>query len=392
MELTQPIESVDILQFSEHFAYDEYRAYEVDESLLEKILSEEVTVEIRGENNSDCIVVTDSEAWELKRGEFTNTELLILPTTGRPYAASDDLKALTLPKEYESEQFDCRRVIDGAVTAHCVLLEAHPKMHLLKDLLKSAAFDGDDEEAGIDDEMLTEWTEIQDTVQGSDQQIIEEVRKMHAIKINGFYRLLDEQYWWSCLDEILDLILQNDLPIDKVDINLVISSVTDFPNEVVRHLLEYFAESQDGNIVKLDESRLCLFRGVQALAQHPNVSEEEFFQNWSDMVPYANATPEKKMLQGHALYHKARAHKAAHWERFEESELPIQPKKRFKVLFDKKEEWGDLELKPFLKGLIRPGLDMDKVLMKNTRIITSENANGDVVKTYKPRHKSYGRR
>jgi len=392
--LTQVPILKEILQFSTQFEIDDYRVLEVEESLLEKMLSKDESVEIRGESNSDCIIVTSSEAWEMKKGEFTNTELLILPTTGRPHAPNDDIHALELDERHKSLEYDHQRIIDGAITSHCIFLKSPPKMHLLQELLKPSAFDGDDEAAGIDEDILTTWDEIQDTVQGSDAQIHKELHQIHAIKFDGYYRLLDEQYWWSCMDDILDLLLQNDLSIDTVDGSVVISSVTDFPKEVVEHLLEYFSESQQDNIFKLDETKLCLFRGVQALVQHPKVSEEEFFQHWNDMVPYPNVVPSEELLRGHALFYPPKANRPGYWERFEEGELPMKVKKRFKALFNKKQEWHEEEFKPFLSGLVRAGHDMDKLLLKNTRIITNKDPSdpSKVIKKFKPRHVSYGNR
>ena len=38
---------------------------------------------------------------------------------------------------------------------------------------------------GIDEDILTTWDEIQDTVQGSDAQIHKELHQIHAIKFDG---------------------------------------------------------------------------------------------------------------------------------------------------------------------------------------------------------------
>merc|ERR1711879_509209 len=112
----------------------------------------------------------------------------------------------------------------------------------------------------------------------------------------------------------------------------------------------------------------------------------------ADMVHYS-VQPRAELLLGHALHHKARVNHPGKWERFEEASLPYHVKNRFRELFAKKTEWTMEEIKPYLAGLVRAGHDMDKLLLKNTRMLDGTNPEtGEKIHIIKPRHISYSSR
>lgn len=104
-------------------------------------------------------------------------------------------------------------------------------------------------------------------------------------------------------------------------------------------------------------------------------------EEWHNSLPYG-MEPNMEMLTGHfvGIYDKRAAENI--WYIFEESKLSLNPKERFKVLFERKEEWTMDEITPYLKTLIKSGHAADKLLLRNARMIRNKDKDGREIKTY----------
>eukprot|EP00494_Astrolonche_serrata_P022879 UN23136 len=246
---------------------------------------------------------------------------------------------------------------------------------------------GPDDDEGLDEENFVTFDEIQQSVQASDAQILSELKVINAFKLNGYFRLLDETYWWQAFDDIMNYVLQNDIEITNVDKNKIISEIKDFPKDVVIHVLEHITESSKDDILKLDANKIGSIRAVQVLAKHKGpIPKDLLIEKWLETVPLGSEMNDD-LLAGHAITTQQKHHKEC-WTRFEESNLPFDPKERFNVLFEKKQKWTEKELLPFLSGLKRAGHKVDKMLLSHTRIIR-ERVDGVQMKCFKPRHVKY---
>ena len=140
-------------------------------------------------------------------------------------------------------------------------------------------------------------------------------------------------------------------------------------------------EDEDG-FWTLDESKVCIFCAKQILKQNENrMKHSQFMQEWNDSLPYG-LVPDQAMLIGHFIdiYEKRMGENV--WYLFEEKDLSLDPKQRFKQLFERKDKWTMEEIKPYLATLVKSGHSVDKLLLRNTRMVRSKDSEGNEKRTY----------
>lgn len=416
--LSQAVAQKDVLEFADTFTPDNYKVLEIDEKLLDYFLAGN-SLELRGDDDKDVFLVTDETSYLLRQALFTNTELLIKPEAKTSELDDDGDQVMANAKD-ESDGFlisqsqnmlisqsqnikedlhfkekngEKTRLIEGMLTCHYEAKPSPPRLHGLREILKQSKYAGEEYEHEIDEEGLFTWEELQGTIQASDKQIKIEMFEIHATHVHSYYRLLDEQYWWGVLTDIIHFALENDVSFDKVKGEDVRNAINEKPS-VINHLLKYYSSSYEDDNYVLDQEKICLFIGIRCLHANPRMNAEEFFIEWMDNSPFS-VQPSKELLRtgGHAIFMKGTSLvKPDKWIRYEEIDLPQDPKLRFEQLFEMKPQWKEDELKPFLTGLVRAGYDVDKLVLRNTRILEKKNKEGKKYKVFRPRHVRYSQK
>ena len=132
----------------------------------------------------------------------------------------------------------------------------------------------------------------------------------------------------------------------------------------------------------MDETKVCIFCAKQVIKSNESkLKESQFKEEWNNSLPYG-MKPKMEMLKGHLIdiYDKKVGENI--WYIFEEGKLSLNPKERFKALFERKEEWTMAGITPYLKTLIKSGHAADKLLLRNARMIRNRDSDGREVKTY----------
>ena len=135
----------------------------------------------------------------------------------------------------------------------------------------------------------------------------------------------------------------------------------------------------------LDETKVCIFCAKQILLKHNENKQKhsKFMEEWLgyDALPYG-IIPNEEMLIGHFIaIHDKRIGENI-WYIFDENKLSLNPKERFKKLFERKDEWSMDEITPYLKTLIKCGHSVDKLLLRNARMIRKKDKDGNERRIY----------
>ncbi|ETO17847.1 hypothetical protein RFI_19463, partial [Reticulomyxa filosa] len=243
---------------------------------------------------------------------------------------------------------------------------------------------------------------LRNEVQCSDEELMNGLKELNALEINGEWKMLDEAYITDCFDDILACILENRFDYKHVDIQQLLQSIDEEEHdpEVVKHCLSFVKKilyphlpppppppphfslppspstiiffvllsMNDQTYLALDMNKVCLFVAKKLLATAaPNrrMEKEQFLSEWQASVPYQMHC-DLSMLQGYVILQETA--KDMFWQWFDAKELSSDPKQRFEQLFQKKDKWTKQELIPYLQLLLHTGESVDKLLLKYTKM------------------------
>ncbi|XP_009758567.1 uncharacterized protein [Nicotiana sylvestris] len=363
----QPNSSISIAYHNLFGPHDDLMLLELDEKLLPDILNQRVT--LRGQPDEDAVLCSQSKTYAIKFVGTSNSVFLIpppdLPIThgASPNSSEKHHDNLTVASVI--------KVVPGSLE----LVEVAPRLDKLKSLLSENPY-GFDEVSQMDTEFahksrgLYAWDDLVEKVQASDEELCTGLRALSAVEIDGYWRLLDENF----VDEILNMLLHdavlNDWPLSALneDEVLRVLEADGFPRKIVRHCLEVYGSKVDddtrgGCTWRLEERLVCV-HFARVILRGKKMKLERFMEEWRKKVPEGmNASFD--VLEGEVLTEKLGIETRIY--AFSVSSLPSVPAERFSKLFQEKPKWEWNELQPFVRDLKLPGLSLEGLLLKYTR-------------------------
>jgi len=355
----------EIFTFSKIYSVDKLRLIEVEPSFLENL--DNGSLEIRGKPDEESLLVTKTETHRMRLAETSNTWLIV----------DEDL---------EKQKCDKRQII-GAVTQYYILERTIAQVHKIKDMLMESQYELECDEASEQQSPVTyTFADLKECVQASDKEILDYLSSLDAIEINGCWRLLSKPYYTAVLEDILISIEELGLSVDLISLENILTKTTDYSKEIVRCVLKMFSEPQqgEGDVFKLSEKKVCLFRIDQAINECKGKSAR------TDLVVkmVESTLPDEMKMDMNYLKGKYISKTDEFGDEilvpFNESQLSVDSKKRFLQLFAFKDTWLKEELELYLKTLLEAGENFDKLLLKNTRAFT-EKVGNNVVKVFRER-------
>jgi len=343
---------------------DGIRLLELDSDLL-KNLQEGKSLTIKAEDEENCVLVTDESTYDLRMAETSNLLLVTQDFISKDKldCESDSWKDLEFPrvKGMFSEYLEPRRI--------------KPRLQKMRTLLEENLFAGvvEEKDEGRIGRKMTKL-DLVNLVQASDSEIDEELKRLHAVEIEGHWRLLDPDYAHSVLNHILNLIEENSWPLDSVPVEEVLTTLKDLePEEVVLGMLEAVGEEKDGSddklMFKISEEKVALNFAQVILQKAGRFNLEDFMQVWTSSLPESfQMKPDPGHLRGLALVDdKSMPPSVAY---FPVENLPEDAGSRFDFLFTKREKWTKEDISPYLIDLTTPKLEIGAILLKFARAST----------------------
>ncbi|KAJ2941258.1 hypothetical protein O0L34_g3456 [Tuta absoluta] len=368
---------------------------QLDDNLLKEIEAGN-TLMFKGDPEENVVLCTDNKTYDVKEAETSNS-LLVIPNL--LFAASTGLDETiknnsmecdsdnsfdksnnSLNKSTESDegakpprQIEYKDIANTFFTYY-ELKPCKPRLSKLQKLLQPTKYQGAELEYAVDKSKLLNYDAIFDQIQASRAEIDEELEKIQAVYIDGYYRLLEFDYEFRVLSYMLDLIDENSWPIDKISREITLDSLKELvPLPILEAMFKFYTEKsieEEGTqYYKYDQDKVCRYLARVLLKSAGRFNLAEFLQAWKDSVPDGMVTSES-LLTGIALIDKTTTPQVI-WG-FSESDLPDEINERFKILFQTKSKWTVDEISPYVECYTTEKMNVNALLTKYARASTQD--------------------
>lgn len=363
---------VQVLQFSHNPNNDDYKLLELPSCILDT-LKVGNSVTIRGDHQDEAVLCTDNATYDLKMADTSNS-LLLVPNC-------------VLPKDEAFKSEDSPLVLREVSSCHTTYFEVkqrRPRLEKLKYMLAEELYKGPENEQNeehLQDDPVKRRSvytlyDLLSKVQASEAELLEALKKIEALEIDGHWRLLDADYKDRVVTGILTLLEEKDWSYEAVPVKECCDILEELePRNILEHCLNCYGEitsmdSDSGdNIVhySLSEDKICRFYAEYLLRQAGRFNYHEFMDSWQQSVP-EGMTTKPEHLAGIALT-DMKSLPPVIWH-FPASDLPDDPVLRFMKLFKVQPKWTFDEIQPYIQDLAAPGQSLNALLMKHARSST----------------------
>lgn len=366
------------LRFVDQIQLDEYMLFELPDDVLDELLSTKQpgAFQIRGHEGDKAVLVSPSKSFSVRKVESTNF-MLLSPPKQQPSSE---------PPVAKKAKLETDRRIEAIITCHYEISQINPDVTTLRKILLANPYKGDDDEDELGREQSAEATrevlyntkELRKLIQASDEELYKALAELSAIEIDGQWRLLDPDYSADIFDNILTVAEEKELKLEGLEKAVILDELkAEYPENIIAHVLRQYSKKTEENsdLVVLDEKKTCVFRALQLFAEQDPFPNDDFMEQWGDIVPYG-MTPTAAMLTGFAISQpspKAPNNKSGlQWKYFPLSLLAPDAEQRFQQLFTQRERWKMEDIEPYTKDLAMPGQKFDQFLMKHARSVTTK--------------------
>ncbi|KAK8680967.1 hypothetical protein V6N13_109901 [Hibiscus sabdariffa] len=357
------------IQYHPHFGpHDDLILLELDEKFLPDVMYQRVT--LRGQPDEDAVLCTKSKTYSIKFVGTSNSVFLVPPAD---FSTSHENQQDCDGENYKQKV--AASVIKVA-PGNMELVEVAPRLDKLKSILSENLY-GSDEALAMEDlefmersvKKLYKWDDIINKVQASDDELKTGLQALSAVEIDGYWRIVDEEYMDMILRMLLHNSVLNDWSLNALIEEKVVSVLESdgFPCKLAHHCLNVYGsrveEAMDGGVWRLDARRVCV-HFARRILREGKWKLESFMEEWLRRVP-EEMQPSFDMLEGEVLTEKLGVETWVH--AFSVSSLPSSPTERFSILFKERSKWEWKDLEPYIRDLNVPGLSSEALLMKYTR-------------------------
>ena len=153
------------------------------------------------------------------------------------------------------------------------------------------------------------------------------------------------------------------------------------------------------DVYALNSDKVCLAVALRMLRAHGgSMPDKQLMDAWPDAVPFGMKC-RIKVLSGHAVHvadaapvggvalgssSSTTGFDSGTWHLLEDCSLSPEPQERLKKMFEIKREWTKEEMLAYLPSEVYP---VDKILLKNTRMLRKKDDKGQTQVTYQSRKK-----
>lgn len=316
-----------------------FRFLELDKHLTET-LTEGQLVYIKGDDDEDAILCTDSRTYEVVETETSNSLLLL-----------EGIKFVDEIGSVESERGISKVTVHGIFYDYLEPKPGKPRLAKLNRLLNKTVYRGPEHESEIPQDDLVTFEDLVDTIQASRLELEQALQSLHVVTIKGNVRLLSFQYQFQVVSLMLQLIEENSWGLDEICYEETINALEDIvPKDILNSLFDLYTEESQvidsQQLYRYKQFEVCQFLANIILSNSAKFGLYEFLETWQASVPEGMVTREE-MLYGIAIVDK-KSSPCTIWA-FSEESLPENVIERFKILFNAKEKWTVPEISPYIK-------------------------------------------
>jgi sister chromatid cohesion protein DCC1 len=292
----------------------------------------------------------------------TSNTMLICPGLSTPDGMSVDGN--------EFEETGVRQLqVAASVNSYYELRSCRPRISKLKQILKSTAYCGPEEDHHTH---LYSLDDLLGTVQASESELLKALQEFGAFQVNGRWRVLDVQYQEGTVMAILNALDEKMWSHTAIPLSECCTVLGDlYPDFVVKHCLELYGEkcSFADDTYCLSELKICQFYAEYLLRPVDRFCFNDFLESWQQSVP-SGMTTSIQQLKGLALW-DLDARPPVIWH-FSVKDLPEDPAERFAKLFRARSKWTLDELEPFISDLGTKKVSASALLLKFARVSTDK--------------------
>ncbi|KAL7753292.1 Ctf8p and Ctf18p associating protein [Sorochytrium milnesiophthora] len=314
------------------------------------------TLVIRGVETDSATLHTADRSFNIKDVHTSNTMLIVQP--------SDDEQQLVV-------QDTASNVLE--VTA------AVPVWDRLRLLLRDALYEGEELEDRPGQRRNRHYTlsELQQVVQASDAELLAALRTLDALPIHGVYRVLAPSYMQEVLTLVFSTAVAEGWPLDALSLDKcqrVLQSEDNVLPAVTEHVLQVFANAQDGNTWAVCPSKVCRFMAKMLFenAADGMWKREEFLNAWREHVPEQYQV-DASVLKDMSVETQDPISGVSYLQYIAVASLSSKPVERLAQLFAVKTKWTRDEIMPFVSDLVLERKKVEPMLIKHARVVRTKD-------------------
>ncbi|KAJ8977953.1 hypothetical protein NQ317_008145 [Molorchus minor] len=295
---------------SKNLYENNYKLLQPDSHLL-KELNVGNTLYIKGDDDEEVVICSETQTFHVTCAETSNSLLLV--------------NNLLFDGDIQDGTRTVNKIeVGGVFYEYLEAVVGKPHIRKLNVLLKGSVYKGSEHEFQVDEEKLYTFEQLNNVIQASTKEIKEALSSMNVVTINGKIRLLDFEYHFRVLSYMLKLIDENSWELDEIDYEVTLDTLSDLvPKEILTSLFDKYTEESkiiDGlQLYRYSEFKVCRFFAEVLLSESGKFNLKDFLQAWKESVP-EGMNPTEDMLYGVAIIDR-KAHPNVIWS-FDESGLP----------------------------------------------------------------------
>ncbi|CAK4092921.1 unnamed protein product [Aphanomyces euteiches] len=337
--------------FGDDYDEDGFKLVELPEDVCSALTSGE-QVYIVGDAAQRAVLCTPTQSFNLVKEDQSNLRLLVDSTT------------------WDDAASEAPVVIRGCSVYHYELTEKPLDVSQLKALLMETPWTkewclmtrrSDSPIKKKKRSNLYTLDELMDRLQHSSHEVRQILQQLHAIEIDGFWRIVDPAYAQDVMNQVLDVFVQQDWDFDRtLTVDELESHLSITPAILAHCLRNYSSSIADDGSFSLDPVKIATFQAISLFDERKEWPVDEFMEKWGFRVP-DGVSIDASMLRGLAILRQDTL------VYFPEDRLSIDAKTRFQEIFSFQPKWTLAQLEPYLTQLISGKMTQASLLLKYTR-------------------------
>ncbi|XP_067832419.1 sister chromatid cohesion protein DCC1 isoform X2 [Heptranchias perlo] len=348
--------SVQCISFSDSVRSGDYCLMELDETLCKCIESGQSLI-IRGDKDEHAVLCSEDKTYNLKIADTSNL-MLIIPDCKTPDQ---------LPSDPSTHLIHCQ--IYGFAKSYWELKISRPKLKKLKKLLMENQYEGpSSEKERSSDYPKYKMENLMESIQASEQEIMQQLQLIHACRIEGYWRILEFDYEMKLLNHVTQLVDSESWSFSKIPLNICLQELELLePREMIEHCLNCYGKryTNEGEVFyALNEDDVCKSSALMLLQNAVKFNLSEFEEVWQQSVPEGMST-RLDQLKGVALVDRNTRPQVIFQLKVED--LSENTPERFNSLFNIREKWTQEDIVPYIQGLCGEKQTIGTLLTKYAR-------------------------
>ncbi|KAG8746962.1 hypothetical protein FRC10_002761 [Ceratobasidium sp. 414] len=359
----------------------QYCLVELPPDIVDLVKQGKPNITIRGQPDDDAVFCTQDKTYALRSVTLSNNFLIVSAASGSALGS----------KSVETNDL----VITGEAAEILELVPTVPRLENILSHLKGCEYHDDESdeetyESNVNDPLRRRRVTLESlraTVQASDTELEDGLRKAKVLNLNGTLRPLPATYLAEILVTTLLTIASRGLPRPPKPIplgELMVHLEDDFQHSpaVVEQVATWYgivSGKGDKQTWEADIKGIVGDIGIGLLRrQDAQLEEQQFLMDWREQVgDLFAAHVDVALLEGNCLFTPILASRAAidgissnTLSYYPRSALPSDPAQRFQSLFLTRPKWRVEEVQTYLEDIAVDKKERERLMLKYTRQIT----------------------